>query len=221
MMSRLEKYQDNYRHARLDRRDGILQVTFHTDGGPLIWAEGPHTEFGELFADISHDPDNKVVIMTGTGRAFCDQADPKAWSPMTAETWDRIYKEGKHLLADLLEIDVPMIAAVNGPALIHAELAVICAIVIGRYFLLTGQKLSAQEALALGVVSEVVPRDQLLARARVLAGHIASQPIRTIRYARTVLVQELKQRMQEYLGQGLAYEGLAQNFARPQRDKRD
>ncbi len=52
-MSRLEKYQDNYRHARLERRDGILQVTFHTGGGPLIWAEGPHTEFGDLFTDIS------------------------------------------------------------------------------------------------------------------------------------------------------------------------
>jgi enoyl-CoA hydratase/carnithine racemase len=29
----------------------------------------------------------------------------------------------------------------------------------GRYFLLTGQKLSAQEVLTLGVVNEVVPRD--------------------------------------------------------------
>jgi enoyl-CoA hydratase/carnithine racemase len=254
-MSRLEKYQDNYQHARLERRDGILQVTFHTGGGPLIWAEGPHTEFGELFTDISRDPDNKVVIITGTGRAFCDQADPASWSPMTAETWDRIYVEGKHLLADLLEIEVPMIAAINGPAMIHAEMAVLCDIVIasedtifqdrhfrigavpgdgvhivwpallgpnrGRYFLLTGQKLSAQQALALGVVCEVVPREQLLARAWELAGHIASQPIRTIRYARTVLVQQLKKQMQEYLGQGLAYEGLAQSFARPKRDKRD
>ena len=36
----------------------------------------------------------------------------------------------------------------------------------GKYFLMTGQKLSAQEALDLGVVNEVVPRDQLMTRAR-------------------------------------------------------
>ena len=35
----------------------------------------------------------------------------------------------------------------------------------GRYFLLTGQTLSAQEALTLGVVNEVVPHEQVLGRA--------------------------------------------------------
>ena len=39
----------------------------------------------------------------------------------------------------------------------------------GRYFLLTGQKLSAREAQTLGVVSEVVPRERLLSRAREIA----------------------------------------------------
>src|ERR1700737_4584120 len=97
---------------------------------------------------------------------------------MTTEKWDHIYKDAKHLLMNLLDIEVPVIAAVNGPALIHAELAVLSDIVIasenaefqdgphfpngvvpgdgvhvvwplvlginrGRYFLLSGQKLSA------------------------------------------------------------------------------
>src|SRR5208282_1965159 len=106
----------------------------------------------------------------------------------------------KHLLMNLLDIEVPIVAAVNGPALVHAEIPVLSDIVIaaesaefqdaphfpngivpgdgvhvvwplvlgtnrGRYFLLTGQKLSAREAQTLGVVSEVVSRDKLLARA--------------------------------------------------------
>ena len=35
----------------------------------------------------------------------------------------------------------------------------------GRYFLLTGQTLNARQALDLGLVSEVLPRQRLLARA--------------------------------------------------------
>src|SRR5258705_280740 len=44
--------------------------------------------------------------------------------------WDRIYIEGKDLLMNLLDIPVPVIGAVNGPAFIHAELVTMSDIVI-------------------------------------------------------------------------------------------
>ena len=85
----------------------------------------------------------------------------------------------------------------------------------GRYFLLTGQRLSAREAQTLGVVSEVVSRDRLLPRAWELAQQVAAKPRLASRYARVALTQPIKRLMLENLGYGLALEGLAMSAPRP------
>jgi len=78
----------------------------------------------------------------------------------------------------------------------------------GRYFLLTGQKLSAHEALRYGVVNEVLPREQLLGRAWELAQQIAARPTLAVRYARVAMTQVIKRLLLDNLGYGLALEGL-------------
>ena len=40
-MARLEDYANKYQTIKMERRDGILQMTFHTDGGPLQWGGLP------------------------------------------------------------------------------------------------------------------------------------------------------------------------------------
>lgn len=54
----------------MERRQGILQIRFHTNGGPLQWGAGPHDEFPRAFYDIGGDTENRVIIMAGTGEAF-------------------------------------------------------------------------------------------------------------------------------------------------------
>lgn len=67
------------------------------------------------------------------------------------------------------------------------------------------------EALQMGVVNEGLPADQLLPRAWALAEQLAKQPPLTLRYARVVLTQRLKQLMLDNLGYGLTSQGLAAN----------
>ena len=78
----------------------------------------------------------------------------------------------------------------------------------GRYFILTQQKLSAQEAKELGVVNEIVPRPQLLDRARELAAHIVQLPPLTSKYTRIGFTQRLRRVIDEGIGYGLALEGI-------------
>ena len=242
-MSKLDEYQNKYETVKFERRNGILQVTFHSHGASLKWGGPAHGEFGYAFADIGSDPENRVVIITGTGDDYCAEWEGTI-GRRTPKTWDQTYWRGKRLLVNLLEIEVPIIGAVNGPALIHAEIPVLSDIVLasenatfqdaphfpqgivpgdgvnviwplllgqnrGRYFLLTGQTLSATEARELGVVAEVLPRDRLLPRAWELAEQLAEKQDLTLRYSRVAMTLQLKRQMHDMLGYGLALEGLA------------
>lgn len=246
-MSRLQNYQNSFRNIRFERRDGILQVSLHTEGGSLQWGaleDSVHAQLGQAFYEIGRDPDNRVMILTGTGESFCTamnmQELPRS---VTAAEWYRLTREGKDLLMNLLDIEVPVIGAVNGPAHIHAQLPVLSDVVLaaehaefadlahfvygvipgdsaqavwpmllgpnrGRYFLLTGQRIAAREALSLGVVSEVLPSAQLLPRAWSIAEDWIKKPAQTLRYTRIALTQPIKRRMLDELGYGLALEGL-------------
>lgn len=242
-----DRYKDRYQSIEMSREDGILEMRFHTNGGPLQWSLLAHNELEDAFLEVGRDRENDVIIMTGTGDAFCGPAIEPGKHPnrkiMTPETYDPIYREGKHLLPNLLSIEAPVIAAINGPAVRHAEIPLVSDIVLasddcifqdtahfpggmvpgdgmhivmpllmgmnrGRYFLYTGQKVGAHEAQAIGLVNEVLPKDQLLERARELARQLMLQPRLVRRYTRTLLTEDLRSRMHGLLGYGLALEGL-------------
>jgi enoyl-CoA hydratase/carnithine racemase len=242
---RLADYAEKYANVRMSREAGILEVVLHTDGGPLQWTHigGAHSEIGEAFADIARDPENLVVIITGTGDTFSQSSsteEPFAGDP---QTWEIITRNAMQLTQALLSIDALVIGAINGPASRHPEIPLLADIVLaaeeatiqdaahfvnrvtpgdgmnvvmpllmgynrGRYFLLTGQTLGAQEMLELGLVNEVVPRAALLDRARELAAQLRRQNPLVIRSTRRLFTHPLKRAMHDVLGYGLAVEGL-------------
>ena len=59
-MARFEEYRDKYKHLRLERNEGILEVMLHSDGGPVVWGAGPHSECGAAFGEIAADPGKDV-----------------------------------------------------------------------------------------------------------------------------------------------------------------
>ena len=134
LRTKLDDYASKYKTIRFRREDGILEMSLHTDGGPLRWGRLPHAELEEAFLNVGRDPDNKVIILTGTGDEFSGPApDPeanRAYHKMTAAEWGELGWEAKGFHTNLLAIEVPMISAVNGPALRHAELPVMCDIVL-------------------------------------------------------------------------------------------
>ena len=243
-----EAYQGRWRNLALTREDGVLQMRLHTDGGPLLWGarEGSvHDQLGRALRVIARDRGNRVLLLTGSGGAFCAGMNmAELPPPEEANPWMRLMREGQELLMALVDLDIPVIAAVDGPALIHAELAAMSDIVLasnsavfadvahilgsvvpgdgahviwpmllgpnrGRYFLLTGQHIAANEALALGIVNEVLAADALMPRAWVLARQLASLPQATSRYSRIAMMQPFKRALLDGLGHGLALEGLA------------
>jgi enoyl-CoA hydratase/carnithine racemase len=247
-MTQLNDYQDAFDRLRFERINGILQITLHTDGGPFVFDETTHHRFGEAFRAVADDTENKVVILTGTGDRFCTHFDVQSFYDRRmadqSSYWTRIRRDGDTMLNSFLDIPVPVISAINGPAYTHSELPLLGDVVLaaesaefkdsthfiagippgdgmhivwtrllgpnqGRAFLLTGQVLSAQEAQRRGVVAEVLPGEELLARAWELARAWVEMPPLNLINTKSMLAVDWKIAFATHLHTGLTYEAMA------------
>jgi enoyl-CoA hydratase/carnithine racemase len=130
-MKRFDAYRDSFPNARLIRsQTGVLEVVLHTEGGILVFNGHTHEQFVDLFHAIASDPDNRVVILTGSGAAFMESISPEGFDFFTPQGFDKIYREGKKVLMNILDIEVPLIAALNGPVRLHSEYILLSDIVL-------------------------------------------------------------------------------------------
>jgi enoyl-CoA hydratase/carnithine racemase len=132
------EYHDQYPHIEMTRDpDGILLMRFHgdEDDAEFEWGFDNHHEVAFSWRDVGADPENKVVILTGTGDAFLRREVFKTDRDLTdpverALNWIDACQHGRRLEIDMLEIDAPMIAALNGPCGIHVEIPLLCDVVL-------------------------------------------------------------------------------------------
>ena len=108
----------------------MLEVRLHTQDGKLVFNGHTHEQFVDLFHVIGEDRENRVVILTGTGEAFMDTIEPEGFDFFSPRGYDKILREGRKVLANILDIEVPMITALNGPVLLHSEYALLTDIIL-------------------------------------------------------------------------------------------
>ena len=210
--------------------DGIVTITLNRPEtrNPLTDAdmlEGILAAIDRLEADESV----RVAILTGAGKAFSSGGKMQAMreggglkEALPARTRTN-YKRGiQRLPLAFAALEVPIIAAVNGPAIgAGCDLTCMCDLRIagesarfaesfvkiglvsgdgGAWLLprvvgwskaaemaLTGDMIDAAEALACGLVSQVVPDDELMDVARALALRIAANPPFAVRMTKRLL----------------------------------
>jgi enoyl-CoA hydratase/carnithine racemase len=130
----LDDYSRDYAHVKFHREDGILQLTLHTDDGPIVWGGDPGEEMSRVWRQVGDDRENRVVILTGTGAYFTgprgDHTQRHFKGVPRPSDWDIGIRRGRFMEMDLLNVDIPIIAAVNGPATRHCELALLSDIVL-------------------------------------------------------------------------------------------
>ncbi len=121
-----EKYKD---YIAMEREDGVIVLRMHTAGGPVIWGMEMHNALSQAWHDVGNDPENDLMILTSTDPYWIGCVDEEGEKDLPFD-YDNFYCEVTKLLENLIfDIDIPTIAAVNGPGF-HTEIALLCDITI-------------------------------------------------------------------------------------------
>jgi enoyl-CoA hydratase len=118
---------------RLERDGDVLRVVIDNPASELNTVdEHVHRDLTALFAMLRDERDARAVILTGSGRAFSAGGDFD-WFPelRDVERLDALRHDAKQLVWDLLDVELPIVAAVNGPAVgLGASIALLCDVIL-------------------------------------------------------------------------------------------
>jgi enoyl-CoA hydratase len=216
-----------YETIRLERRaNGVALATLNRPDKLNAVNARMHTELSTLARDFELDPEVRVLVITGAGRAFCAGGDFSGGSAVGGRATD-LWQEARQIVDHLLACTKPVISAVNGYAMgLGATVALLCDVVVAarsavfadthvrmgigagdggqviwpflmgvnraKYYLMTGDRLNADEAERLGLVNFVVDDAQLLPRAFDIAERLAAGPLLAISASKVPINQWLR-----------------------------
>ena len=129
---RFEEYRETFAEFfRLERRaDGVLLAQAHTRGGPIQLSVQNHRALGQFLKTAGADPENELLILTGSGEEFMMDSDPRGFEleEQQLEYWayEYAYKDGRINVSSLVnDLEIPTIGLFNGPGF-HPEILLMC-----------------------------------------------------------------------------------------------
>ncbi|MGH0029811.1 MAG: enoyl-CoA hydratase-related protein [Myxococcota bacterium] len=123
---------NDYQALHFERVGDVLRVAIDHPTSRLNAVDALlHEELARVFRDLKREDRARAVLLTGRGPAFSAGGD-FAWFPSLddLEKLEHLRRDAKQMIWDLLDVQLPIVAAVNGPAVgLGASLALLCDVV--------------------------------------------------------------------------------------------
>jgi enoyl-CoA hydratase len=218
------RFEDEYPGLTFDRpAPGVLRITMDSPG---LNAVGPsvHRELADVWLSVDRDPETRVALLRGAGRAFSAGGSFDLLGAMIDDyaTRTRIMREARDLVFNVINCSKPIVSAIHGPAVgaglcaaILADVSVagrgariidghtrlgvaagdhaaicwplLCGMAKAKYYLLTCEELTGEEAERIGLVSLCVDDGEVQERALAVAEQLAAGAQSAIRWTKHTL----------------------------------
>ena len=224
--------------ADLKREDGIVQVTWKTNDGPMHHSGMSHRAMSQLTRVLSLDFKNEIIIYTHIG----DNWMIETYSELPTQRFQHQYFDDTNLIKNMVfDLDVPTIGALPGPGF-HWDSAFLCDVTIctedckievphaqgglvpgdgmglmfqhylgtkrGNYYMMTTRQVTAQQMLDWGLVSEVVPKGKAVERAWEIARMWKTMPYEN----RTIMSNLAKRPLKKLLVEDLKLHTVSEQY---------
>ena len=111
-------FADEYPDLNFARpADGVLEIVL--DGPGLNAVSAPmHRQLADVWLSVDRDPDTRVALLTGAGRAFSAGGSFELLDATIADyaTRTRILREARDLVRNVIDCAKPIVSAIHGPA---------------------------------------------------------------------------------------------------------
>jgi 2-(1,2-epoxy-1,2-dihydrophenyl)acetyl-CoA isomerase len=125
-------YSKEYKNLLVEKSDRIAKIIFNRPASRNALGIEMRGELKEVLGFISQDPEIRALILTGAGKAFCSGGDIRTMKvPMPDLAGRKRLKDVHVWLKTLINLEIPVIAAVNGVAAgVGCSLAMACDLII-------------------------------------------------------------------------------------------
>jgi enoyl-CoA hydratase len=109
----------SYEQLRFERRaDGVLLITMDRPEKYNAADEQMHGELARVWTDVDRDPETRVAVITGAGRAFSAGGDLGMVQRMAGDAGrvQHMLREMSDLVYNIVNCDKPVVSAINGVA---------------------------------------------------------------------------------------------------------